>query len=291
MAAMSKCRGWRLGALAALSLLFAGVAQAGMEPQEFQIPGAGSAKVLKVLWAPVDAEPRPVVVALHGCGGLYRHDGHRLDARYPAYIERLHALGVHVLLPDSFGSRGLGAVCAERYADRQVSVADRRADVLAALEWLRQRPEVDASRLALLGWSNGATTALTVMDANRVPAPPPLAAVVMFYPGCAQQQRVKPLARSVLLQLGASDDWTPAAPCEQLARRWQAQGVSVQWDVYPGAYHGFDSTAAVRFRGDVPNGVDARGVHQGGQAQAAEASAQKLDAFLRAQLDLAPPNH
>ncbi|MFX8102597.1 prolyl oligopeptidase family serine peptidase, partial [Acinetobacter baumannii] len=87
-----------------------------------------------------------------------------LDARYPSYIERLHAQGVHVLLPDSFGSRGLGSVCSQRYATRSIGIADRRADVLDALDWLRRQPGVDAGRIALLGWSNGATTALSTMD-------------------------------------------------------------------------------------------------------------------------------
>lgn len=249
------------------------------------LPATARRPALAMHWAPLDdAAPHPTVVALHGCGGLYQRDGRTLDARYPSYIERLHAQGYHVLLPDSFGSRGLGSVCSQRYATRSIGIADRRADVLDALEWLRRQPGVDAERIALLGWSNGATTALSTMDARRTPPAPPLAAVVLFYPGCGQLQAAEPAARAVLMQLGGSDDWTPPEPCARLARRWQAAGRDVVLDVYPGAYHGFDGTAPVRFRTDVPNGRDASGVHQGGNPEAARAAEARLAEFLATHL-------
>lgn len=249
-----------------------------------QLPATARRPALTMHWAPVDAERRGVVVALHGCGGLYKRDGKTLAARYPDYIARLHALGLHVLLPDSFGSRGTPSICSQRYAYRDITVAARRADVLEALTWLRQRPEVDAERIVLLGWSNGATTALSVMEAGRAPPAPPLAAVVMFYPGCGKMQQAEPTAKAVLMQLGGADDWTPAEPCERLARRWQAAGRDVVLDVYPGAYHDFDADSPVRLRTDVPNGRDPGGVHQGGNPAAAAASAARLKEFLTRRL-------
>jgi hypothetical protein len=80
--------------------------------------------------------------------------------------------------------------------------------------------------------------------------------------------------------LGAEDDWTPAAPCVALAA--QATGHAVQVESYAGAYHGFDSTAPVRLRRDVPNGVrPGQGVHVGGQPEARALSQQRLAAFLQ----------
>lgn len=240
---------------------------------------------LTLHWAPLDDDlAHPAVVALHGCSGLYKRDGHTLDARYPGYVERLHALGFHVLLPDSFGSRGLTSVCTQRYNSRSVGIADRRADVLDALAWLRTQPQVDANRIALMGWSNGATTALSVMDAHQSPPAPPLAAVALFYPGCGQLQAAEPAVPAVLMQLGGADDWTPPEPCERLAHRWQAEGHDVMLDVYPGAYHGFDSDSDLRFRRDVPNGRNTGGVHLGGNPAAFEASQARLAEFLSAHL-------
>ena len=267
----SGCKAW-------LALLLVGSVQAA----PLELPNAPDQPVLKAHWFPLDAAGRhPTVLALHGCGGLYQKDGKTLDARYPSYVAEFKALGLQVLLPDSWGSRGLGAQCAVRYEERQASVADRRADALAALNWLRQQPSVDPERIVLLGWSNGATTSLTVIDRRREPAPPPLAAALLYYPGCAKQQKVPAPAMPVLMQLGAADDWTPAAPCEKLAARWSQAGAEVQRISYPGAYHGFDSERPVRFRPEVPNGVDAKGVHQGGDPAARLASFEAMRAFVR----------
>lgn len=81
--------------------------------------------------------------------------------------------------------------------------------------------------------------------------------------------------------VGAADDWTPAEPCIQLAGKASA-GAALQIEVYPDAFHGFDGTAPVRLRTDVPNGVrPGEGVHVGSQPAARAASAAALEAFLR----------
>lgn len=281
------CLATRLRRLATALLLASGPALAGTAQamDVVTLPATLRRPALTLHWAPLgDGLAHPAVVALHGCGGLYRRDGHTLDARYPSTVERLHALGYHVLLPDSFGSRGMPSVCSQRYGTRSISIADRRADVLDALAWLRSQPGVDDDRIALLGWSNGATTALSTMDARQAPPAPPLAAVVLFYPGCDRLQAAEPAASAVLMQLGGADDWTPPEPCERLAHRWQAEGHSVALDVYPGAYHGFDADTPVRFRADVPNGRNAAGVHQGGNPAAARAAQARLAEFLGAHL-------
>jgi len=79
--------------------------------------------------------------------------------------------------------------------------------------------------------------------------------------------------------VGEDDDWTPPEPCRRLAA--QATGAPVTFHAYPGAVHGFDGTAPVTVRRDVPNGVrPGDGVKVGGQAQARERSREELRAFL-----------
>ncbi|UCG98885.1 MAG: hypothetical protein JSW31_07625 [Burkholderiales bacterium] len=82
--------------------------------------------------------------------------------------------------------------------------------------------------------------------------------------------------------LGASDDWTPPAPCEALvARTKQAlPQADIALRVYADSYHGFDSGQAVRLRTDVPNGAGGAGVHQGGNPQARAAALLEVDQFL-----------
>lgn len=275
----------RLLPAAALGLA---AACAGAAPalQRVDLPPLPSGTVLHAHWLPAEgAERRPAVLALHGCGGLYAKGG-GLAERYRETAERLHAAGYAVLMPDSFGSRGLREICQTRYRERSVDVAQRVLDARAALAWLAAQPQVDARRVGVLGWSNGATTTLNLLEQRRThpePGEPTIAGAAVFYPGCGplvKRQAVLEAAPLVML-LGALDDWTPAQPCVDFARSLQARGggsdVTVQ--VYEDSYHGFDGTAPVRLRADVPNGTSREGVHQGGNPEARTQSLAVLDAF------------
>ena len=225
----------------------------------------------------------PAVLALHGCGGLYNRDGRTLDARYPEYAARLHAAGVHVLLTDSFTPRGARQICSVKHGDRSITVETRRQDAIAAVRWLQARSEVDPQRIVLLGWSHGAMTLLTAINAARVPHAAPLAGAIAFYPGCrATLQQPFRLDTPLLLLLGEKDDWTPPGRCIALAERVsQAQPqADLTLRVYPDAYHGFDSARPVRLRADVPNGVNPAGVHVGGQPEARAAALAEFDRFI-----------
>lgn len=245
-----------------------------------------SGVVLHAHWLPAEgAERRPAVLALHGCGGLYAKEG-GLAARYRETADRLHAAGYAVLMPDSFGSRGLRDVCQTRYRDRSVDVAQRVQDARAALVWLAAQPQVDARHIGVLGWSNGATTTLNLLEQRLTrpePGEPAIAGAAVFYPGCgllAKRQAVLEAA-PLLMLLGALDDWTPAQPCVDFARSLQARsgGGDITVKVYDNSYHGFDGTAPVRLRADVPNGTSPQGVHQGGNPEARAKSLAALDAF------------
>lgn len=117
--------------------------------QRVDLPPLPSGVVLHAHWLPAEgAERRPAVLALHGCGGLYTKGG-GLAVRYRETAERLHAAGYAVLMPDSFGSRGLRDICQTRYRDRSVDVAQRVQDARAALAWLAAQPQVDARHIGV----------------------------------------------------------------------------------------------------------------------------------------------
>lgn len=239
--------------------------------------------------------PAPAMVLLHGCGGMLASRNRsaattpRLSPRFAELAVELNAAGVHVLVIDSLTPRGETELCTQRIGERRVTQRERRRDALGALAWLARQPGVDASRLGLLGWSNGGSTVLAATnlqhpEVRRAAVRPSVA--VAFYPGCtAEQARGYEPAAPLLLLLGGADDWTPPEPCEDLARATAtrvAPGLAPQFEVYPGAVHGFDGAGPVRHRSDVPNGVrPGAGVLVGGDPAARHESRVRLRQFLQ----------
>jgi dienelactone hydrolase len=235
----------------------------------------------------------PAMVLLHGCSGAFDKKSGTLAARYTDMAGRLNALGVHALVIDSLGPRGEKELCTQRLGQRQVTMTQRRRDALGALQWLAAQPQVDKSRIGLLGWSNGGSTVMAATNAQHAEVhaaavKPSLA--VGFYPGCESELKrgYLPIA-PVLMLLGEADDWTPAAPCKALAAAVNTAHTPVQYEAYAGAYHGFDGTAPVRLRRDVPNGTrPGAGVHVGADPAARAAAAARLEQFLMDQWRLRP---
>jgi dienelactone hydrolase len=268
----------------ALLLLLAGSALA---QQAVQVPSLDRVKgepvVLPGLWFAAPGSGRqPAMVLLHGCGGAFNRRG-ELDPRLHTMAGRLNARGIGALVLDSLAPRGEKELCTQREGTRQVTMRNRRRDALGGLQWLAAQPGVDAGRLGLMGWSNGGSTVLAASNHHHPevaasPVQPALA--IAFYPGCAADlKRGYEAAAPLLIMIGSADDWTPAGPCEALAR--EAKGPAPSLEVYPGAYHGFDGNGPVHLRKDVPNGTHpGAGVHLGSDPAAKAASALRVDDFL-----------
>ena len=109
-----------------------------------------------------------------------------------------------------------------------------------------------------------------------------VALAVAVYPDCeAELKRRFETNTRLLMFVGALVDWTPAAPCEALARA-ASGAVKPEVETSANTYQTFDLTAPVRVRRDVPNGVNpGQGVHVGGEPAARAASRERLGRFLR----------
>ena len=87
-------------------------------------------------------------MALHGCSGPFA-------ARDGQWAVLLAKAGHIVLLPDSFGSRGLGSQCGTKITKREVtSDGLRTQDAIDAAEWLVARLKACDVEVALLTLGN-----------------------------------------------------------------------------------------------------------------------------------------
>jgi len=206
-----------------------------------------------VLVCPGGAGPFPGLVMLHGCTGLRTRTG-GVQRKLRFWAELLRDLGYVSLLVDSFTSRGIDEVCTGRHM--LSPVRDRADDARGALRYLQGRSEVQADRIGLLGWSNGAAAALSVMF-DEGSAARDFRAAVAFYPNCTRKYPGGPDFRPyapLYVLVGALDDWTPAAPCMALVDRARAAGAPIAIKVYPGAHHAFDAPSTpIRYRPEVKN--------------------------------------
>ena len=241
-------------------------------PQEVQFKSLDGTPLRAWLLQPDTpaATTRPTVVALHGCGGLYAK-GDKLNARHQAMADMLLGQGYAVLFPDSLKSRGEDSLCNQKMGQRDITQTQRRSDALGALAWVAAQPWARPKAIAVLGWSHGGSAVLAATDKRQAEVakqPNAFATAIAFYPGCsaAAKANYQPNTRLMLL-LGESDDWTPAAPCIALG-----QAVGAELHVYPGSYHEFDNPSGkVRLLRNVPNGVHpGQGVHAGRNPAARE---------------------
>ena len=211
------------------------------------------------------------IVALHGCGGPF-------PSRDRQWARILTEAGHPVLFPDSFGSRGLGSQCGVR--NRSVASGGvRRTDALAAAAWLAAQPFTQPGGVVLMGWSNGASTALAA--ARLAPDLPDglLRGTVLFYPSCRAADSGGWLGTApTLLLIGAADDWTPAEPCRRYA---EARKPSVTFVAYPGAYHDFDApNRPLRTRKAAFSANGTGMVHQGTDHAARADAIRRVPAFI-----------
>jgi dienelactone hydrolase len=177
------------------------------------------------LTKPKGAGPFPAVVLLHSCLGL--------PADRRSMADTFAGWGYVALFVDDFTTRGVRETCT-------VDFNEALPDAYGALAFLSRLPYVDPARIAAIGFSQGADTALKIASSRPPPAlnDPAFKAAAAFYPPCDNVANLR-LQIPTLILVGAMDDVTPAADCERLARR--QPGAVVKLVVYPRARHGFDN--------------------------------------------------
>ena len=203
--------------------------------------------------------PFPVVVQMHGCGGLQP-----FQARY---AQCARAVGVAAVVVDSLAPRRIG----KREAQLTVCTGlrlrglERSIDLLAVLGWLDTQPWADTGRVAAAGWSHGGWA---VMEALVGPAPgsgsrrriAALRGVVLVYPYAGPLTRTAALGwgdnrPDVHACLAGRDAVVGRAGPLRALDRLSADGLKVNLLQLDDATHAFDDDEAddprTRFRADL----------------------------------------
>ena len=183
--------------------------------------------------------PFPAVVHLHGCSGV--PNAFKDGADKGQWSVRLASWGYAVLVVDSFTTRGIEHACTATGR----SIAARIADAHGALAYLAAQPFVDAKRIAIIGFSQGAITTLNLIGARDYElfeneGEHKFKAAVAFYPACPADGT---MTVPTLILIGELDDWTRAVGCTAMMKERTGVGSPVKLIVYPGAHHGFDVEA------------------------------------------------
>ena len=250
-------------------------------PQAVEFP-SGPAVLHAQLFKPEGNGPFPVVIALHGCGGLSGHS-EPVQVRYRDWADELLKDGKAVLFPDSYGSRELGPQC--RVRERRITARrERVGDILAARQWLMQQAWVAQDRITLLGWANGASAVLWAVRPQLLlhHAEPDFRSAVAFYPDCRLSSGLGWSARvPILVLIGAKDDVSSPSACRQMVEGAHGRSALTRIVVYPSAYHDFDrANLPVQAIGPNPDAADPEKGHVGTDAEARADSQRRVAEWL-----------
>jgi dienelactone hydrolase len=265
---------WR--ALLALVLLVS-TASATRAQQAVRVPvevGGRALQLSATLHRPAVGAKTPAVALFHGCGGV----GQNVDRMARILASR----GYAALVVDSFGARAIRDACTSRWPTVEQAV-ERVADIHAAVRWLAARADVDAERIAVMGYSYGGGVALLyALDGD-----PAARATIAVYPDCALQDRLGPTLanrRPLLMAMAELDDWTPVRQCEALLSRVKTGRDLIETRIYPGAHHSFDAVGLpVRYLASAGNRSKPNnccGAHYGHNAEAWAAFQRDVETFL-----------
>lgn len=199
--------------------------------------------------------PHPAVIMVHEFWGLTDSITKKADL--------LAQEGYVVIAPSMFRENTTDLLPRAIYQVVSTPPEQINADAEAVFQWLIDQPEVQADRIAIMGFCFGGRTSLQYSLQQ-----PQLAATVIFYGSLeTEPEKLKALSGPVLGIFGEADSSIPLDEVRAFESGLQAAGVPHQISIYPGQPHAFVESVA---------GIQAGGAQ--GQAWA------ELTAFLKENL-------
>jgi dienelactone hydrolase len=165
------------------------------------------------------------------------------ERREGAYAKEFLKLGVAAVIVDSFSLRGIKSTVRHQ---SQVSSTDMLVDALNAMRAVAARPEIDASRVGLIGFSKGGSVAAKAalqrykkfvgLDTRD------FSLLIAMYPWCGDMPfDFTPAGAQLFLMLGEADTYAGVAPCKEFGERLKKKGGDVTVKVFAGAKHDWDT--------------------------------------------------
>ena len=190
--------------------------------------------------------PFPAVIILQSCGGT-------TPSLYD-WADKFNRWGYATFLVKSLEARGM-QTCQKPFS-RQLMYMDVASDAIGALEHLVKKPEVDAKKVVVIGFSLGAGAINNYIlpkeksdldDAD-------FAGAISFYQSCGSPMRA--LARYPVLQVTASLDHVHHRTCFDYKINWSRTDISKHLDQltvvsYDGVHHSFDDTRMYSMKEDI----------------------------------------
>ena len=164
--------------------------------EEVTFPNSGAGITLAgTLTLPEGAGPFPAVILLTGSGAQDRDETIFDHKPFAVWADALTRRGIAVLRYDDRGVGGSGGGSPDE------TTADFATDAVAAMDFLRTRPDIDAARIGLMGHSEGGLTAL-IAASNGAPA----AFVVMIAgPSVSGADVLTEQAKQIVLASGGTE--------------------------------------------------------------------------------------
>ena len=183
----------------------------------------------------------PVVVVLHGGGGIHGHE--------ERWLSVFNSMGLATFMVDSNYPR---RKCKKTFKKAIPNCNDvhkgitRIVDARRALELLSKHPRIDPARIGCIGSSLGGVGCLyqSVKRFQKMWGAPGLefAASVPMYPVCNFKYIDDDIMSDepIHIHIGDLDQYGSAESCVKYVERLHLKGKDITITVYPGIHHGFD---------------------------------------------------
>jgi dienelactone hydrolase len=185
------------------------------------------------LFMPQGTDKVPVIIILHGAGGLHQHE---VD-----YAKTFLNMGIATLLIDSYTKRGVNDTHGD---DGQITPRSMALDAATALSFLSMQPRIDMSRVGVMGFDKGGMGAhlaalRSVLDATPAKDHYTFKMHMAVYPLChAEGSRLTTNGAPIYMMLGSDDPYAKA--CQAYAEKLKDAGATIFLKTYAGAKHAWD---------------------------------------------------